>query len=207
MNIPRSRQSGYGEPRPQRGERDRTTDWRAYAGARAGAFVTALGEIGQVRAWYHCDACGRGFAPCDRYLGLGGSLLSAVPRMVASAKGEVSFAVAGSLLHELAGLNLDAKTVEPHAEVRAPSTIYSGPSAHAPATARRPASGAGTSPTTARAYTIPQSVHGDYASATGSSRALQKHRLRSPQARRHALDRPPAPTPFSRCAPASSVTL
>ena len=56
-----------------------------------------------VRAWYHCDACGRGFAPRDRDLGLdGGSLSPAVPRMVGSAAGEVSFATAGSLLHELA---------------------------------------------------------------------------------------------------------
>ena len=69
------------------------------------------------RAWYHCDACGCGFAPRDRDLGLdGGSLSPAVLRMVGSAAGEVSFATAGSLLHGLAGLNVDAKTVERHAE-------------------------------------------------------------------------------------------
>ena len=87
------------------------------AGRRAKTFTTALGEMTLERAWYHCDACGCGFAPRDRDLGLGaGSLSPAVLRMVGSAAGEVSFATAGSLLHGLAGLNVDAKTVERHAE-------------------------------------------------------------------------------------------
>ena len=87
------------------------------AGRRTKTFTTALGGMTLERAWYHCDACGRGFAPRDRDLGLdGGSLSPAVLRMVGSAAGEVSFATAGSLLHELAGLNVDAKTVERHAE-------------------------------------------------------------------------------------------
>lgn len=88
-----------------------------YAGRRPKTFVTALGGMEISRAWYHCDACGHGFAPRDRDLGFGaGGLSPAVLRMVGRAAGEVSFAGAAVLLHELAGVNVDAKTVERHAE-------------------------------------------------------------------------------------------
>ena len=64
------------------------------------------------RAWYHCDACGHGFAPRDRELGFGkGGVSPAVLRMVGRAAGEVSFGRATALLHELAGLNIATKTV------------------------------------------------------------------------------------------------
>ena len=87
------------------------------AGRRTKTFTTALGEMALDRAWYQCDACGRGFAPRDRALGLaGGALSPAVLRMVGIAAGQVSFAGAGGLLRELAGLAIDAKTVERHAE-------------------------------------------------------------------------------------------
>ena len=73
--------------------------------------------MGLERAWYHCDACGHGFAPRDRELGFGsGGLSPAVLRMVGRAAGEVSFSRAASLLHELAAVNVDAKTVERRAE-------------------------------------------------------------------------------------------
>ena len=118
LNADRTDERGTRPPCPHRDEPGHGGGGPArYAGRRAKTFVTALGEMELVRAWYHCDACGRGFAPRDRDLGLdGGSLSPAVLRMVGSAAGEVSFATAGSLLHELAGLNLDAKTVERHAE-------------------------------------------------------------------------------------------
>ena len=88
-----------------------------YAGRRPRTFVTALGEMELLRAWYHCDACGRGFAPRDRELGFGdGRLSPAALRMVGRAAGEASFGRASSLLRELAGLNVDAKTVERRAE-------------------------------------------------------------------------------------------
>ena len=117
LNADRSDERGTWLACPRRDRRDHRGDGLArHAGRRAKTFVTALGEMELSRAWYHCDACGRGFAPRDRELGFGnGGLSPAVLRMVGCAAGEVSFATAGSLLHELAGLNVDAKTVERHA--------------------------------------------------------------------------------------------
>ncbi len=88
-----------------------------YAGRRRKTFVTALGEIVLERAWYHCAACGAGFAPRDRALGLEGTALSpAALRMTGLAAARVSFAETRELLRELAGLDIDAKTAERHAE-------------------------------------------------------------------------------------------
>ena len=87
------------------------------AGRWAKTFTTALGEIELERAWYHCDACGEGFAPRDRALGLdGGSLSPAALRMAGLAAARLSFAESSALLRELAGLRIDAKSVERHAE-------------------------------------------------------------------------------------------
>ena len=88
-----------------------------YAGRRPKIFVTALGEIGLERAWYHCDDCDRGFSPRDRALGLEGTSLSpAALRMTGVAAARVSFAETSALLRELAGLDIDAKTAERRAE-------------------------------------------------------------------------------------------
>ena len=88
-----------------------------YAGRRAKTFTTALGEIELVRAWYHCDGCGGGFAPRDRALGVEGTALSpAALRMTGLAAARVSFAESTALLRELAGLDIDPKSVERHAE-------------------------------------------------------------------------------------------
>jgi len=88
-----------------------------YAGRRAKVFTTALGEIGLERAWYHCGGCGRGFSPRDRALGLARTALSpAALRMTGVAAARVSFAETSALLRELAGLDIDAKTAERHAE-------------------------------------------------------------------------------------------
>lgn len=88
-----------------------------YAGRRARTFTTALGEMTRQRAWYHCAACGAGFAPRDRALGLVGTSLSpAVLRMVGVSAARVSFAESSALLRELAGLTVDPKQVERQAE-------------------------------------------------------------------------------------------
>jgi hypothetical protein len=69
------------------------------------------------RAYYHCDTCEAGFCPRDRVLGLVGTSLSpAVTRMVGLVGAMVSFAEGGELLHELAGVDVDAKAVERTAE-------------------------------------------------------------------------------------------
>ncbi|MEK7074717.1 MAG: ISKra4 family transposase, partial [Patescibacteria group bacterium] len=88
-----------------------------YAGRRAKGFQTVLGLVTLERAYYHCGACGQGFCPRDRALGLTASMLSpGVTRMVGQVAARVSFAEGSDLLAELAGLRVDAKHVERAAE-------------------------------------------------------------------------------------------
>ena len=88
-----------------------------YIGRRAKTFVSALGPLRLERAYYHCEACGHGFCPRDRALGLeGGSLSPAVTRMVAAVGALVSFQEGSDLLGELVGVQVEAKQVERTAE-------------------------------------------------------------------------------------------
>lgn len=88
-----------------------------YVGRRAKSWVSVLGPLRLERAYYHCSACGRGFCPLDRALGLEGSSLSpAVTRMVAAVGALVSFQEGSDLLSELAGVEVEAKEVERTAE-------------------------------------------------------------------------------------------
>jgi Uncharacterised protein family (UPF0236) len=88
-----------------------------YAGRRLKTLQTALGEMTLERAYYDCAACGRGFCPRDRALGMEGTSLSpAVTRMVGLAAALVSFQESGELMDTLAGLPVDAKQVERTAE-------------------------------------------------------------------------------------------
>ena len=88
-----------------------------YAGRRERTVTTALGPVRLERAWYHCEACGTGFAPRDGVLGFdNGSLSPAVSRMVGIAASQVSFGMGSRLIDELAGLRIDPKTVERQAE-------------------------------------------------------------------------------------------
>jgi len=88
-----------------------------YGGRRDKTFTTALGEMTLSRAYYHCDACRAGFYPRDRALGIEGTSLSpAATRMVGKSAAMVSFAESSELMHELAGLLIDAKQVERTAE-------------------------------------------------------------------------------------------
>ena len=99
LNADRSDERGPRLACPRRDEPGHGDGMARHAGRRAKTFVTALGEMELSRAWYHCDACGRGFAPRDRELGFGdGGPSPAVLRMVGIAAGEVSFATAGSLI-------------------------------------------------------------------------------------------------------------
>ena len=88
-----------------------------YTGRRAKTFTTALGEMTLARAWYHCEACGEGFAPRDRALGLDrGAVSPAALRMTGLTAARLSFAESSALLRELAGLRIDPKSVERYAE-------------------------------------------------------------------------------------------
>lgn len=89
----------------------------SHAGRRDKVITTVLGPVRITRAWYHCAACGHGFAPRDEQLGLaGGSLSPGLAEMVALAGAEVSFARAAGLLSCLAGITVSARTIERSAE-------------------------------------------------------------------------------------------
>jgi hypothetical protein len=88
-----------------------------YAGRRPKTFTSALGALTLTRAYYHCDACGAGVCPRDAALGLADTTLSpAVTRMVGRVGALVSFVEGQGLLHDLAGVDVDPKTVERTAE-------------------------------------------------------------------------------------------
>jgi hypothetical protein len=89
-----------------------------YAGSRPKAVTTVLGAVTLQRAWYHCAACKRGFAPRDRQLGLlpGGTLSPGLAEMTALAGAEASFARAAGLLAGLAGIRISARTAGRSAE-------------------------------------------------------------------------------------------
>ncbi len=117
-----------------------------YAGRRLKTLESVLGGLTLQRAYYHCRACGAGFYPRDRALGLESGMLSpGVLRMVGMVGTMVSFEEGQELLRELAGVEVSAKHVERAAEalgreaaqdercvvepphhVEVPSTLYLG---------------------------------------------------------------------------------
>lgn len=88
-----------------------------FAGRRSKTFQTTLGPMTLERAYYHCASCQAGLCPRDRALGFQDSTLSAATtRMVGLAAALVSFAETSELMRELAGVRVDAKSVERSAE-------------------------------------------------------------------------------------------
>ncbi|MBI4289803.1 MAG: ISKra4 family transposase [Chloroflexi bacterium] len=88
-----------------------------YAGRRSKSFESVLGLLTLQRAYYHCGACGTGFYPRDRTLGLEGGMLSpGVLRMLGMVGAMVSFEEGHELLRELAGVDVSTKHVERAAE-------------------------------------------------------------------------------------------
>jgi hypothetical protein len=88
-----------------------------YAGRRCKTFESVLGLLTLERAYYYCVACGTGFCPRDRALGLEGGMLSpGVLRMVGMVGAMVSFEEGHELLRELAGVEVSTKHVERAAE-------------------------------------------------------------------------------------------
>jgi len=81
------------------------------------AVDTVLGRVAIRRAWYHCTACGHGFAPRDVHLGIAGQGMSAgLRKMCARAAAAVPFAAAARLVSELAGITLTGKRTGRRAE-------------------------------------------------------------------------------------------
>ena len=88
-----------------------------FAGRRPRTIVTVLAEIRIERAYYHCAACGQGFCPRDRALGIEDSHLSpGVLRMVGMVGASVSFEEGAGLLRDLAGIRVPTRVVERYAE-------------------------------------------------------------------------------------------
>lgn len=84
-----------------------------YVGRRTKSVLSVLGTLELERAYYHCAACGEGFFPRDRQLGIQGCSLSpGVTRMVGLVGAATSFEEGGTLLRELAGVDIGAKRVE-----------------------------------------------------------------------------------------------
>ena len=78
---------------------------------------TVLGAVTLTRAWYHCAACGHGFAPRDAGLGVAGASMSpGLAAMNDQAAATAPFAKAARLLEVLGGVRLTAKRVERAAE-------------------------------------------------------------------------------------------
>ena len=86
-------------------------------GYRAKTVDTVLGPVAIRRAWYHCAACGHGFAPGDARLGVAGQTTSpGLRKMIARAAAAVPFAAAARLISELAGITLTGKRAGRRAE-------------------------------------------------------------------------------------------
>jgi hypothetical protein len=98
-----------------------------YAGRRAKTITTVLGPVRVTRAWYHCRECTRGFAPRDEQLGVAGTPLSpGLTQMLARAGAEVPFGKAAALVKDLAGVAVNARTIERSAEASGAAARQAG---------------------------------------------------------------------------------
>ena len=78
---------------------------------------TVLGPVTLTRAWYHCRACGHGFAPRDAGLGVAGQSMSpGLARMTDRAAAALPFATAAAMAGELAGITLTGERARRRAE-------------------------------------------------------------------------------------------
>ena len=88
-----------------------------YEGRRPKTFMTVLGEMTLMRAYYHCETCKNSLVPRDRALLMDQASLSpGVVRMTGLAAAMVSFEEGSLLLSALAGVAVNAKQVERTAE-------------------------------------------------------------------------------------------
>jgi hypothetical protein len=104
---------GYRSPRVDCGQGHQA----GFVSCRDKVIDTVLGPVTLTRAWYHCKACGHGFAPRDAELGVAGASLSpGLAAMTDRAAAAGPFAGAAALLEDLAGVRLTVKRVERAAE-------------------------------------------------------------------------------------------
>jgi hypothetical protein len=104
---------GYRGPRAECGNGHQA----GFVSYREKVIDTVVGAVTLARAWYHCAACGHGFAPRDVELGVAGQSLSpGLAAMNDTAAAAGPFAKAARLLGHLAGIRLTVKRVERAAE-------------------------------------------------------------------------------------------
>ncbi|MGE5131718.1 MAG: hypothetical protein ACM32E_02290 [Gemmatimonadota bacterium] len=78
---------------------------------------TVPGPVTLRRAWYHCSACGHGFAPRDRDLGVAGDTMSpGLAKMTGRAAAALPFTATAKLVGELAGITLTSERARSRAE-------------------------------------------------------------------------------------------
>lgn len=88
-----------------------------FVSCRDKAVDTVLGPVTLSRAWYHCAACGHGFAPRDAELGVAGQTMSpGLAKMADRAGAAVPFTPAAKLVGELAGIEMGGKRLGRRAE-------------------------------------------------------------------------------------------
>jgi len=88
-----------------------------YEGHRPKTFMTVLGEMTLMRAYYHCETCKNSLVPRDGTLLMDHiSLSPGVVRMTGLAAAMVSFEEGSLLLSALAGVAVNARQVERTAE-------------------------------------------------------------------------------------------
>lgn len=104
--------AGLPEPCPTCGERTRVESWRKRE------VLTICGSIRFERPWHVCRACGKGFSPVDRTLGLiSRARLSAELRgWITELGAKTSFADGAGLLARLTGLAVSPETIRSHTE-------------------------------------------------------------------------------------------
>jgi hypothetical protein len=89
----------------------------AFVSCRDKTVDTVLGPVTISRAWYHCAACGHGFAPRDQQLGIAGQTMSpGLARMTDRAAAAVPFTAAARLVGELAGITITGRRAGRRAE-------------------------------------------------------------------------------------------
>jgi len=105
--------AGYAGPRADCGKGHQAV----FVSYRDKTIDTVLGPVTLRRAWYHCAACGHGFAPRDAQLGIAGMTMSpGLARMTDRAAAALPFRTAAKLAGELAGIALTGERARRRAE-------------------------------------------------------------------------------------------
>ena len=105
--------TGYAGPRAQ----CKAGHQAGFVSYRDKTVDTVVGPVTLPRAWYHCKACGHGFAPRDARLRIAGTTMSpGLAKMTDRAAAALPFAAAARLTGELAGIAMTGERARRRAE-------------------------------------------------------------------------------------------